>query len=346
MYGIISNNLTCEITNYLIDKNIEIKVNINKPIGSSDLDGVKNKLAQINLECVIIDSSSFYQDKLLIDLIYYIKTNHQQTRVILVSFSKSQLTDAATLGIYDIILYTKKINLAYELDDLLLKPKTLSDIKEFLNVQIIQSQKNSNSINNIILSVGLQKLCFATSFWNGYANIMAKSSDKKICIVELANKNSELEVLFGGAGYATIDDLTKPIFTTEDYYIVFSNEVFITEELLLRLILNLSQNFDEVILDLPSSELHLYDLLIQNVSKIYMFDRVNIYNDNIDLKRKIKEDPKFVKLINQDDINYKHNINTLDKYYNLHRDLITKTFFEQKESFNILKYIKHKKNED
>ncbi len=319
MFGVVSSNLEQTISDYLVSKNIEVKLNITKPVQKQNIDEIITRASE--LETIIIDTTSFYDDQILMEVIFKLKVEYSDLRIILISFSKRQLTDAAILGVYDIIYYKKTTNLFEELDELILNPKTLKDIKEFLNLQIIQTQKQNSSFNNIILSVSFNSHVYATSFWLNYANHF--SEEKRICIVEVDSQKSDLTNLFKPSEKAQVNNLSLPIFNYNNFGIIFSNKTLATEEDILKLILTVSQNYDEVILQLSHNSLEAIEFLLGQSSKIYSFDRVSLYDDLTDIKEKIYAHHNYISEIQ---VKTKKEPKHIEEYLTINNHEVLETF--------------------
>ncbi len=316
MYGYISNNFKLEIEQFLISKNIVITYKLTNSIKKKDVKIITEKIQKEKIITLIVDASCFSQENIGIELLYELRIACKDIRIIFISFSKRQLTDVALLGIYDIILYNKHTNLLEELDIIFLNKKTLSEIKEFLNIKVIVDKNKKVVFNNIIVSKSYEHHVGATSFWLAYCNLYA--SNKKICFVELNGYGSGLKEYFIGEDYATINSIQEDKFQINNFNIIFGSKCLIDEDMILRLLLELSQTYEEIIIDINKENEELLVIVENYMTKIYTFDKLvqfALTKEKMDIKLSLQKNSKFIQEIKLPSYSSEKDLEQITKNY-------------------------------
>lgn len=267
MYGFISNNLKVQINKYLENKLINVEYKYTTPIKE-----IGNIIEEINVDILIVDSTCFFEDQLVTEFCYQLKIIKPQIRPIVICFNNLLITEIAMLGIYDIIDFQKKINLSNELDEILLNPKTLSNLQQYLNIDII---KNKNSLCKIYGAISYSSNCYLSTFVLNYAQYF---QDKKICICEFDQDKNGMEHFFKTSNMATITSFNSEKYKFNNCEILFTN--IIEQDQLLTLMLNLKSKFEIVICDIGKinfSELQKH--IINSCDELLIFKSANIFND-------------------------------------------------------------------
>lgn len=269
MYGYVSNNLKTTINKYFDQKLINISFKHVEPI-----EEFENIITKIKVETLIIDSSCFYDDQVAIDFCYKLKITKPDIRLIVICFNNQLITDIAMLGIYDIINYQKKLDLIAELDQIILTPKNLSDLKQYLNTNII---KNKNSTCKLIGGLGFESNSYLSTF---LLNFTAIYHPGKVCYVETNNIKHSLINYFNALDLATTTKIKDEKYKYNDCDILFYNNEKWKKDHLLSLILNLKTKYDVVIFDMGAFPLckQTNDLL-DNIDELIIMKSDNIFNN-------------------------------------------------------------------
>lgn len=279
MYGYVSNNLKTSLNKYFDQKLINISFKHIEPI-----EDFENIIAKIKVETLIIDSSCFYDDQVAIDFCYKLKITKPNIRLIVICFNNQLITDIAMLGIYDIINYQKKIDLLSELDQIILTPKNLSDLKQYLNTNII---KNKSSTCKLIGGLSYEANSYLTTF---LLNLTLIYHPAKICFVETNNIKHSLVHYFNAMDLATTTKIKDEKYKYNDCDILFYNNEKWKKDHLLSLILNLKTKYDIVVFDMGSFPLCKQTSdLIDNVDELIILKSENIFNNYITFEESIKK---------------------------------------------------------
>lgn len=90
--GFVSNNLADQLTRYVNLKSMIINYVYKQPISQINNEYELSKIAKVNLELLIIDGSTFYDQATALNFCYQLKINDDNLRIIFISFTKELLS--------------------------------------------------------------------------------------------------------------------------------------------------------------------------------------------------------------------------------------------------------------
>lgn len=339
MYGVISNNLKNQIDRYLSNKNINVLYTYTKQVKRyQELD--MNNLE--NIDTLIVDSSTFYTDKECLESLFYIKKNYSKLRVILISFSNPLLVKAAMIGIYDFIKFEKKINLEYELDSILLNPRTLSDISDILNLNTLIEGKKGTTSTKIIALIGCNEKVFQTTLL--IALLSSSTINEKVVLVIFYEEDEEINLFLSNMEEITIDNSFR---TNNEFKfpIIFLNKETEREDIL-KLILSCSAEYETIYFDINTKSLSKLEGVSEFVTNYWLFERNDIISDKSKEVKKVMdniEHNKITKKINVNDIRIRELERDIEKITVQYIIILKKyfpEFFIEKSEKKVKKFIR------
>ncbi len=276
MFGLICNNLTIELENFIIQKGQGLLFKNDKLLDKDNFIKTIEQILDLKVENLILETTSFNDDSQVLEFIYQFKMSNNSINLIVISLSPNINKQLAILGVYNIIDYKKGIELKKEINQLLIKPNTLADISQYINLNnldlnVSEGKENYHS-NGLVTILSLDDKCFTTFFSLNFSNFLKKSNHKSIYI-ESPFKNSELIDYYkcSQVNYETnyIEQINQEI--------IFSQHQNIptTENDILALLLRVSSFEQHAILNIGNilySDHKLIDLIIESTHFLIIID--------------------------------------------------------------------------
>lgn len=213
--------------------------------------------------------------------------------------------------------YQKNFNLTAKLNQLLLTKQSLSDISEYLNLEVIRNHKQQKSTKKWILAVNLDNKVYATTFLINFLKMMDPKESK--LLIEGNNINYSMIDYFNAFDYAKVDDLKREYFIEQEIRILFNQRDKWDKELVLKLLLNLNEKYDINVIDYGKFELNdnIFIQLLEYVEELMIFNSDSLlFKTSQDYQQKLKYLESLViskRIINQDQIRQ----DSLNKLYHL-----------------------------
>ena len=276
MYGYIENNLKKNIEIYLSVKSLEIQYRQEEIIREEDIDNVIENIKKCDLKVIILESSSFQSDEIAVKFCYEIRSKID-IRVIFISFNKELLTKIAMLGVYDLIYHNKNIKLEEKMDSLLIRKNKISDIEEYLNLNIIKNKNNESnerfqSTINIISN--LDRKVFSTSI---FVELLKRKNEQKILYIDFFSYNDIRRLKM-------FEDVEKNEFEFGVEYTIGNNifwkiEKGLDTEGIMKMILALTKRKEIIFIDISDCDIindKKLKILKNSSGKIYFFETESI----------------------------------------------------------------------
>lgn len=249
MYGIIANNLSTVLCDYVYNRGGVCTYQSIELIAKNDFDSIIASLQNSTVNRLIIDTSAFNDNYEAVEFMYNLKLQPIEFNIYVISFNQEINRQIAILGIYNILEYTKNLDIPSKLEQLEFEPNTLASISDYINLNNLNANEKSDDYRPdtgpLIVIAGLDSKCYTTTLALNIVNYLNKSNNASF-YVENPFKKSQLQSYFK----LSLESFVKQKIINTDVEVVINSKQHAEENEILSLLLYVTNEHAIPIIDL------------------------------------------------------------------------------------------------